>query len=328
MTNLAKFWIEDSPPDDRGYDVETSATVELRLDASSSLVRTVSYHVRPASPVSNSPRATATAPALTLDNGDVTGSSVAALAPSDVVELSGFPSTSYYAHVWEVLCLVNGGFNDRGAEDSNYRFSRFIALRNNLGLRKIMEAERDEYDPIESWASAVNDLLTAYLSPIVNILGEYMLLPQDWEAPLIGGGAPATGQYFVAYDAEYTDYLVILCSNSAGCITRLAVPPGATMLTVTVRVRPTTAPGVDPKVAFAIASRPIGSAWSAELARGTATMPNDATTITPVEFSVAVADLGGATDNPLAVEVYRVTEGSDEAFTGTTAWYSTKLVWT
>jgi hypothetical protein len=161
MANLAQFWIDSSPPNARGYDVAPNAQPVLHLASSSSLVQRVTYEVHSAA-LPLSPRATDGAPILTLNNGaGHIGQAVDAETPTANVTLSGVPSSDSEPHLWEVRCVVNGGTNQRGAFDPDLIFSRFVALRNAAGLRKILQSERDEYDPVESWAGAFNDALNA-----------------------------------------------------------------------------------------------------------------------------------------------------------------------
>ena len=156
MANLARFAINGSPSSAGGYDVNPGESLTLALEASASLVSRVTYEVH--STDSASPRATPGSATLLLNNSMVSGQSIDATRPSQPVTCSGFP-TIRGAHLWEIRCLVDGGIGPNGAPHPDYVFSRFVAMRNSNGARKIMYSERFEYSSAESWAEAFNALV-------------------------------------------------------------------------------------------------------------------------------------------------------------------------
>ena len=154
MSNLALFTIDSDPSSNRGFDVNPSDTPVLQIEALSPLVWRVQFKVKA---VSNSVRATNGAPTLTLDNSSATGQEIEPLTLGGTVTISaGIPGVRA-PHLWEVQCVVNSG--GTGQADPDCYFSRFIAMRTATGARKIMANERDEYDPIESWAGAINEIV-------------------------------------------------------------------------------------------------------------------------------------------------------------------------
>jgi hypothetical protein len=157
--NLARFSISGTSSYLEGYDVNPGQSPTLQLEQSSSLVWLVTFDVRDPAIV-GSPRATKNAPVLTLSNGVSSGTVVNATTPSGVVSVSaGIPASRTAAHLWEARCRVNNGVNSDGSTNPDWNFSRFIALRSAQGLRKLMGTERSEYDTIDSWAGAINELI-------------------------------------------------------------------------------------------------------------------------------------------------------------------------
>jgi hypothetical protein len=152
--NLALFKIDTSPSSDRGFDVDPSDTPDLQIESLSPLVWRVQFKVKSGT---NTVRATAGAPTLTLDNSSETGQEIEPLTLDGTVEISAGIPGSRAPHLWEVQCVVNSG--GEGGVDPDCYFSRFIAMRSTAGYRKIMQLERDEYDPIESWAGAINEMV-------------------------------------------------------------------------------------------------------------------------------------------------------------------------
>lgn len=158
MTNIARFTIAGTPSSDRRYDVAPGGTPVLQLEQSSSLVWRVTFEVRSAQ--TDSPRATRNAPTLTLNNGaGSTGQSVDATTPAASVTISSGIPSERAAHLWEIRCKVNGGTNPDGTPNPDWVFSRYMAMRSVQGLRKLLGSERDEYDTIDSWAGAINELI-------------------------------------------------------------------------------------------------------------------------------------------------------------------------
>ena len=173
MTNLARFTIAGTPSSQGGYDVSPSATPVLALEGSSSLVGRVTFEYV---------TATDGAPALTLNNGVTTGAAVDAVTPSSTVTISAGIPTVRAPHLWALRCKVNGGTNPDGSVNPDYVFTRFIAMRNSLGRRKILYSERGEYSPTMAWAEAFNGLID---DPIIFNPGgivpmSLFAISQDW----------------------------------------------------------------------------------------------------------------------------------------------------
>lgn len=170
MANLARFLINSSPSTDGGYDVNPGDPLQFRVE-SPSLVRRVTFEVHSSDP--NSPRATNGSPSLTLNNGSgSSGPAVDAAKPSSIVTVtSGIPADRT-PHLWEVRCTVNGGRNQDGTLNSDYVFSRFVAMRAQNGGRLILPGESYEYDPVESWTEAFNDFVRGESGLLLTLTGD------------------------------------------------------------------------------------------------------------------------------------------------------------
>lgn len=154
MSNLALFTIDGDPSSNRGFDVDPSDTPVLQIESLSPAVWRVQFKVKSAT---NTVRATNGAPTLTLDNTSETGQEIEPLTLGGTVTISaGIPAVRA-PHLWEILCVVNSG--GTGGVDPDCYFARFVAMRSSSGARKVMAFERDEYDPIDSWAGAINELV-------------------------------------------------------------------------------------------------------------------------------------------------------------------------
>lgn len=70
---------------------------------------------------------------------------------------------SHEAEAWHILSKVNDGkstnLDGKLVDDENYRSSRIIVVRNSAGVRKPLGLERDEYDPIHAWATAIHEVI-------------------------------------------------------------------------------------------------------------------------------------------------------------------------
>jgi hypothetical protein len=221
----AKFKIDTSPSSDAGYDALESTTLDLQLEASPALdVATCTYSVF---------LKTAGAPTPTLSSSGV------ASPPTSIVQLT----LGAGVHSYAVMCQTNGGAAVRGPDgkdDWSVNTSiRIVSVRSTAGLRKIIVGERLEYDPVEGWVSAINELIDSILaSPIT----PYTSTPS---AILIGAGSAGAATEYSKGDHAHPvtvgvpTTIAIDTAASAGTGPALAasdhvheVPPPTTVTTV------------------------------------------------------------------------------------------------
>lgn len=138
-TTFAGFTINGSPYALRGHDGSNGQTIVLQLEASPAPdIYTTRFYVG---------RKSKNAPPLVFSPLDGI-----AVTPTSPVQVT-LPASG--AHTYEILSEVNNGHDADGRLVPDWYASRFVAIRStrarSLGRRKLLPAERNEYDPADGW---------------------------------------------------------------------------------------------------------------------------------------------------------------------------------
>lgn len=223
VSNIVKFLIIGStsgqtPSADRGHDAIPGETLTLRLEGSpSSKLRRLTWEVfDPAKP--KSPLASLGTPALSLDNGTDTGTTVDAATPSGDVTLVVPAGVNSFL----IRATGNGGKGPSLTVDPEYTYQRMVVTRNARGYRKMLSTEQSHYQP-EGWAEAFNAIVDTVNEDFQFEGVTVSPAPQDVQTleDLTDGGAAGNvdvtfdedGRYLVTTTVESTDE-----SGNAYCI--------------------------------------------------------------------------------------------------------------
>lgn len=141
MSSTAAFSITASASTDIGYDATNSEVLTLTLEASPALdVHSVAWSISQKSNGANV----------------LTFSDAAPQPPTTPVTLT-MPATGW--HSWVIRCVVNGGVDALGNIDPALTSERLVAILSGAGLRKIVPAERTQYNATDGWSAAFNDAI-------------------------------------------------------------------------------------------------------------------------------------------------------------------------
>ncbi len=142
----AKFTIEGAASTPPGYDTIVSQVLTLQLEDLPALdVWSVVFEVTQTS---------RDAPALVFSPVDGRPTT-----PGGTVDVT-MPGSGVHSYV--IKCTINGGANASGTVVAAYTYSRLIAIKTISGLRKIVPAERTEYDETNGWAGTQNDMVDTF----------------------------------------------------------------------------------------------------------------------------------------------------------------------
>lgn len=171
----AKFLINDTDADLRGYQATPGETIRLRLAASPAPdVSQVVFEVRLNEHSKGAPTITIPVPATPLTE-------VSFVMPADAGD-----------HTWLISATVNGGFRN-GSPEPLYNFRRAISASN--GVRKMAVSETTEFDPIFGWTSIFAELAGFNLSTVayempLTLRGDTFMAAPAQATPLVISTAP------------------------------------------------------------------------------------------------------------------------------------------